>query len=327
MCLAIARRRVDVAVEAWQALIDNCGIKSAQELVDPCVFTLSEAGKPKEAFIVTEMLSMALPKGNTLRISPETFQKAIRQAVVAPRESLTSSSGWVSDDKALKMRIELLEQWLDVAITAKVCSQDIFTAAAQGLYALSEWGLSSAKSHGASTTTCVDGVDQLMSLLEKMRTCNMAPSAEAYGFFISCAGFMLRDPMRVRELMSDMQKIKLEIPDSAYEALSAALAQSGEAHEAVVLLDKQRASGATVSERTVEAVVEGLVNEGEASVGLSLAQRMGIYGDGIKMSVFRGFISCGEMDKAFELYSGVHGAAPELPPKFKDFVKFLGGSD
>ena len=114
---------------------------------------------------------------------------------------------------------------------------------------------------------------------------------------------------------------------STFEALSAALAQSGEAHEAVVLLDKQRASGATVSERTVEAVVEGLVNEGEASVGLSLAQRMGIYGDGIKMSVFRGFISCGEMDKAFELYSGVHGAAPELPPKFKDFVKFLGGSD
>jgi hypothetical protein len=326
MCTAIGRRRPDVAVEAWQGLVERCGIKAAQELVDPCVFTFCEAGRPREALYVAEALSVALQTGIALRISAETFQKAIRQAVVSSRETLTCSSGWVSDDKALQMRVELLEQWLDLAIFAKVCSQDVFTAAAQGLYALSEWGISTSKSHGAPAA-CVEGVDQLMGLPEKMRACNMAPSAEAYGFLISCAGFMMHDPVRVRELISEMQKIKLDVPDSAYEALSAALAQCGEAREAVVLLDKQRISGATISERTVEAVVEGLVSEGDPGIGLDLAKRMGSFGDGIKMSVFRGFISSGEMDRALELYSGVHGAAPELPPKFKDFIKFLGGAD
>lgn len=160
-----------------------------------------------------------------------------------------------------------------------------------------------------------------------MRACNVAPSSETFLILISMAGYTQKDPHRVRELTNEMSKAGMEVPFSVQESLCAALALTGAAQEASEILSRLRAQGVIASERCLDVVVRGLVAEAEPSAAMELASSFGPPADGVKMNILRGFISCGELDKAVKLYSGVQGAALDLPPKFKDLIKILAGGD
>lgn len=165
-CNAIRLRKPDVACEGWTLLLERCGIKMGQELIEILFCTLCDAGFPSEAITVAQSLKSALsitgshPQTSVepICLSHDALTMLLRAAVTAPRESMPS---FRSTELELRSRIEIVEMTLDLARAASQCNQVLYTNAVQAVEALSGDGFTtphSGKSSGALEllTSCHD---------------------------------------------------------------------------------------------------------------------------------------------------------------------------
>lgn len=79
--------------------------------------------------------------------------------------------------------------------------------------------------------------------------------------------------------------------------------------------------------RCIQGLIQGLISEGEPKRAFELAREHGCCGEQIKLMLLQGFVACGELESALEMFGGFHEASMEMPREFNAFVRAIQGRE